>query len=64
MSQEFHAAFFYDKIEQIMSTSDQLPAIKKGIKNSRVADPHWFNADPDTAFFLIEDPEWKKFKAR
>ncbi len=25
----------------------------------RVADPHWFNADPDTdpAFFLIADPE-------
>ncbi len=23
----------------------------------RVADPHWFNADPDPAFFLIADPD-------
>ncbi len=24
---------------------------------SRVSDPHWFNADPDPAFFLIADPD-------
>ncbi len=23
----------------------------------RVADPHWFNADPDPAFFLVADPD-------
>ncbi len=23
----------------------------------RVSDPHWFNADPDPAFFLIADPD-------
>ncbi len=23
----------------------------------RVVDPHWFNADPDPAFFLIVDPD-------
>ncbi len=23
----------------------------------RVLDPHWFNADPDPAFFLIADPD-------
>jgi hypothetical protein len=22
----------------------------------RVSDPHWFNADPDLAFFIIADP--------
>ncbi len=31
------------------------------LTESRVADPHWFNADPDTdpdpAFFLIADPD-------
>ncbi len=26
-------------------------------KTSRVSDPHWFNADPDPAFFLIADPD-------
>ncbi len=30
-------------------------------KKTRVSDPHWFNADPDTdpdpAFFLIADPD-------
>jgi hypothetical protein len=26
-------------------------------QSSRVADPHWFNADPDPAFFLIADPD-------
>ncbi len=24
---------------------------------SRVVDPHWFNTDPDPAFFLIADPD-------
>jgi hypothetical protein len=30
----------------------------------RVSDPHWFNADPDPAFFLIADPGfwWPKIK--
>ncbi len=23
----------------------------------RVSDPHWFNADPDPAFYLIADPD-------
>ncbi len=26
-------------------------------EGSRVVDPHWFNADPGPAFFLIEDPD-------
>ncbi len=25
--------------------------------STRVSDPHWFNADPDPAFFLIADPD-------
>jgi|LakMenEpi03Aug12_release.lakeMendotaPanAssembly.Ray.scaffolds.fasta_scaffold1355490_1 hypothetical protein len=24
---------------------------------NRVVDQHWFNADPDSAFFLIADPD-------
>ncbi len=35
--------------------------LSKNILVSRVSDPHWFNADPDTdpdpAFFLIADPD-------
>jgi hypothetical protein len=34
---------------------------------SRVSDPHWFNADPDPAFFdcgsgILMTKNWKKFK--
>ncbi len=42
-------------------TSLWLFIFEKWCKNSRVSDPHWFNADPDThpdpAFFLIADPD-------
>ncbi len=27
------------------------------VMNIRVVDPHWFNADPDPAFYLIADPD-------
>jgi hypothetical protein len=37
---------------------------KEKVKKTRVVDPHWFNADPDTRygsgysiFFLIADPD-------
>ncbi len=34
---------------------------RKTLNTSRVSDPHWFNADPDTdpdpEFFLIADPD-------
>ena len=31
---------------------------KKNVSpQSRIVDPHWSNADPDPAFFLIADPD-------
>jgi hypothetical protein len=33
------------------------PANCLSLSHSRVVDPHWFNEDPDSAFFLIADPD-------
>jgi hypothetical protein len=35
----------------------KLKILTFSIVHPRVSDPHWFNADPDPAFFLIADPD-------
>jgi hypothetical protein len=51
---------------KIKITVTAIDVIPQPMRKSRVVDPHWFDADPDPAFFLIADPDpgfwWPKIE--
>ncbi len=47
--------YFWPKL-LLLSFGNMIWDVHPG-SSGRVSDPHWFNADPDPAFFLISDPD-------